>query len=107
QRRYWPIFAAAQEAGLPVAIHAFGYGGYPITAGGWPSYYIEEMVGHAQACQAVLSSLVLEGVLERFPRLKIVLVEAGFAWLALPLPIDDDRRRQLFFGNAAALYGIG
>jgi predicted TIM-barrel fold metal-dependent hydrolase len=80
-RRYWPIYAAAERAGLPVGIHAFGYGGDPITSGGWASYYIEEMVGHAQASQSVLISLVLEGVLEKFPRLKVVLVESGFAWV--------------------------
>jgi len=81
QRRYWPIYEAAVRAGLPVAIHAFGYGGYPVTSGGWPSYYIEEMVGHAQSAQGVLTSLVMEGVFERFPALRIILVEAGFAWL--------------------------
>jgi uncharacterized protein len=80
-RRYWPIYAAAERANLPVAIHAFGYGGDPISGGGWPSFYIEEMVGHAQASQSVLTSLVIEGVFERFPRLKVILVEAGFAWL--------------------------
>ncbi|MCC7348001.1 MAG: amidohydrolase [Variibacter sp.] len=80
-RRYWPIYAAAERAGLPVGIHAFGYGGDAITSGGWASYYIEEMVGHAQASQSGLISLVLEGVFEKFPRLKVVLVEAGFAWL--------------------------
>jgi predicted TIM-barrel fold metal-dependent hydrolase len=80
QRRYWPIYEAAAEAGLPVGIHAFGYGGNPITGGGWPSYYVEEMTGHAQTCQAVLSSLVLEGVFARFPTLRVVLIEAGFAW---------------------------
>lgn len=81
QRRYWPIFEAACEANLPVAIHAFGYGGNPITSGGWPSYYIEEMSGHSQCCQALLASLVFEGVFEHFPTLKVILVEAGFAWL--------------------------
>jgi predicted TIM-barrel fold metal-dependent hydrolase len=45
QRRYWPIYEAAEEAGLPVGVHAFGFGGNPITASGWPSFYIEEMVG--------------------------------------------------------------
>ena len=80
-KRYWPIYAAAAEAGIPLAIHAFGYGGNPITAGGWPSYYIEEMVGHSQASQAGLSSMVIEGVFARHPKLKVVLVEGGFAWL--------------------------
>jgi predicted TIM-barrel fold metal-dependent hydrolase len=80
QRRYWPIYQAAAEANLPIGIHAFGYGGTALTAGGWPSFYIEEMVGHAQCQQAVLTSLIFEGVFERFPTLRVVLVEAGFAW---------------------------
>jgi predicted TIM-barrel fold metal-dependent hydrolase len=64
-----------------VAMHAFGNGGHAITSGGWPSFYIEEMVGHAQNCQSQLTSLVLEGVFEKFPKLKIVVIEGGFAWL--------------------------
>jgi predicted TIM-barrel fold metal-dependent hydrolase len=80
QRRYWPIYEAAEEAGLPIGVHAFGFGGNPITASGWPSYYIEEMVGHSQCQQTALASLVLEGVFERYPRLKMVMVEAGFGW---------------------------
>jgi predicted TIM-barrel fold metal-dependent hydrolase len=81
QKRYWPIFRTASEAGLPVGIHAFGFGGYPVSGSGWPSFYLEDMVGHAQSCQTMLTSLVFEGVFERFPTLKIVLIEAGFAWL--------------------------
>jgi predicted TIM-barrel fold metal-dependent hydrolase len=80
QRRYWPIYEAAQEAGLPIGVHAFGFGGNPITASGWPSYYIEEMVGHSQCQQTALASIVLEGVLERFPKLKMIMIEAGFGW---------------------------
>jgi hypothetical protein len=81
QRKYWPIFEAACRVNLPVAVHAFGYGGAPVTGGGWPSFYIEEMVGHAENTQSFLTSMVFEGVFERFPKLKLILVEAGFAWL--------------------------
>ena len=80
QRRYAPIFAAAERTGRPVAIHAFGYGGFPITGSGWPSFYVEEVSGHAQNCQSQLVSLVLEGVFEKYPQLKLVMVESGFAW---------------------------
>jgi len=94
QRRYWPIYEAAVRANLPVGVHAFGYGGYPVTGSGWPSFYIEEMVGHAQCSQSQLTSLVIEGVFERFPTLKVVLIEAGFAWLpALAWRLDKIWRR--------------
>ena len=81
KRRYRPIFQAAVRAGLPVALHAFGYSGQPITGAGWPSFYIEEMTGHAQCAQSQLASMVLEGLFEDFPALKLIIVESGFAWL--------------------------
>ena len=38
------------------------------------------MVGHSQCQQTALASLVLEGVFERYPKLKMVMIEAGFGW---------------------------
>lgn len=82
QRRYWKIYEAAAAANLAVGIHAFGQGGWPNGAGGWASYYTEEMVGHAQAQQAVLISMILEGVFEQIPKLRVVLIEGGVCWAA-------------------------
>jgi predicted TIM-barrel fold metal-dependent hydrolase len=79
--RYWPIYEAAAEAGLPVAFHAFGYSGWAMTNTGWPSFYIEEVSEHATSCQNQVTSLVVEGVFERLPDLKVILIECGFAWL--------------------------
>ena len=79
--RYWPIYEAAVEHGLPVGIHVFGYSGHAISNSGWPSFYIEEMTEHETACSALLTSMIMEGVFERWPDLKIVMIEAGFAWL--------------------------
>jgi predicted TIM-barrel fold metal-dependent hydrolase len=36
RRRYWPIYEAACEAGLPVGVHVFGYSGRAVSNTGWP-----------------------------------------------------------------------
>jgi predicted TIM-barrel fold metal-dependent hydrolase len=80
-RRYWPIYAAAERSNRPVGLHVQGFsGGYPSTASGWPTYYMEEHYATATGMQSTLASMVLEGVFARFPRLKLVLIEGGFAW---------------------------
>ena len=89
-RRYWPIYEAAARNGLPIGIHAFGNGGQPTTGVGWPSYYIEDMIGHSQSCQSLVGSMVIEGVFEQIPNLRVVLIEAGFGWLP-PLAWRLDR----------------
>jgi predicted TIM-barrel fold metal-dependent hydrolase len=94
RRKYWRMFAAAEAAGLPIGVHFGGAGGGPTTAVGFPSFYIEEHAGMSTAFQDQLTSLIFEGVFERFPRLKLVVVEAGFAWL-LPLMWRLDRSWKL------------
>jgi uncharacterized protein len=81
RRKYWPIYEAASKHGLQVMSHAFGSYGNPLTGAGWPSYYLEEHVGPAQAMQANIVSMVAEGVFEHFPTLKLVSVENGFGWI--------------------------
>lgn len=89
-RKYWNIYEAATRHRLPVGIHFGGAGGGPITGAGWPSHYIEDHGGMPQSFQPQIVSLVLNGVFERIPDLKIVLIEGGFAWLA-PLMWRLDR----------------
>lgn len=80
-RRYHPIFDAAVRHDLVVGIHFGGAPGNPPTPSGWPSYYLEEYVGMAQVFQSQLTSLVVEGVFDRFPTLRVALIEGGFTWL--------------------------
>lgn len=94
RRRYWPIYETAQRHGLPVGIHFAGLGGNPVTSSGWPSYYIEDHTVMSMAFQSQVISLIFEGVFERFPDLRVVLMEGGFAWLpSLMWRMDKHWRR--------------
>jgi uncharacterized protein len=81
QRFYHPIFEAAVRHDLVVGLHFGGAPGNPPTAVGWPSYYLEEYAGMADIFQSQVMSLIVEGVFDRFPTLRVSLLESGFAWL--------------------------
>ncbi len=84
QRQFHPIYEAAAELGLPVALHpgteGRGITGPP-TGVGWPRNYLEWHTNLSQTYMAHLTSLVCEGVFEKFPTLHFVCLEGGLAWL--------------------------
>ena len=80
RRKYWPIYEACAESGIHIASHAFGNYGSPITGAGHASYYIEDHTSPSQAVQANVTSLVMEGVFDRFG-VKFVSVENAFGWV--------------------------
>jgi predicted TIM-barrel fold metal-dependent hydrolase len=84
QRFYHPIWEACERNGLAVGLHFGGVGlafANPPTSAGWPSYYLEWHTNVSQVFQAQLVSFICEGAFERFPNLRIVMIEGGIAWL--------------------------
>jgi predicted TIM-barrel fold metal-dependent hydrolase len=90
----FPVWAQAQEAGIPVVLHVGG-GGRLLS----PDYFLNglppvpDFHGGAENFRSVdymaipyppmqtLATLIIDGVLERFPRLKIGVIEQGASWL--------------------------
>ncbi|MXY92867.1 MAG: amidohydrolase [Caldilineaceae bacterium SB0664_bin_27] len=90
-RFYDPLYAAAIERDLIIAIHYGGSPGHPPSPVGWPSTYLEEYANMAPVFQSQVISLVAEGVFDRFPDLRIALIEGGFAWMpALMWRLDKE-----------------
>lgn len=83
QRQYYPIYEACAKHNLPFAIHpgTEGMGINDQPSPGYPTHYIEWHASLPLAIQAHLVSLLTEGVFEKFPDFRVVLVEGGVAWL--------------------------
>jgi predicted TIM-barrel fold metal-dependent hydrolase len=82
QKPYWPIYRAAVEHGLPIAVHPtadVGNSG-PQTSAGWYASFLEHHTDCSQGFMANAISLIAEGVFEEFPTLKFALIEGGFGW---------------------------
>jgi uncharacterized protein len=82
---YRPIFEAAAEAGLPVAIHAggdqlAGSTAHP-AAGGLPSFYTDASALAAQSLQTHVASIVVQGVFERLRDLRVLAIGGGVGWI--------------------------
>ena len=90
-RIYHPIFEAAVRHDLVVGLHFGGAAGNAPTSAGWPSTYVEEYVGMASAFQSQVLNLIVEGLFDKFPTLRIAMIEGGFTWLpALMWRIDKE-----------------
>jgi predicted TIM-barrel fold metal-dependent hydrolase len=78
--KYWPIYAAATEAGRPVVIHTGGY--YDHRGAGYPSYYLDYHVANGTGAAAQLTGMALGGMFEAVPGVRVALTENGVAWAA-------------------------
>ncbi len=84
-RFYHPIYEACERNNLPFAIHVSMEGigiNNPPTGAGYVNHYIEYRMARQQIMMAHLASFIFEGVFDKFPNFKIVIVEAGMLWMA-------------------------
>jgi predicted TIM-barrel fold metal-dependent hydrolase len=84
ERYYWPIYEACQRKALPIHVHpstTATVANAASTPAGMAQTYLESHVCMPQFYMAQVASLVLSGTFEKFPGLKFLLIEGGFAWL--------------------------
>ncbi len=124
-----PMWSAAEDVDLVISFHVFEGGGatvgyevkgvrHPASIGSWTVVAPMQM-------DEILVSVILSGVCERHPRLRLVLGESGIGWLpyvlerlddtyeerladdlALPLPPSAYFKRQIYATFQKDLHGV-
>ena len=79
--RYHPLYEAAVRHGLGIGLHAWGRAGQAPGVSGFTGTYMEDYLANSQIVQTQVVSLVSEGIFDRFPELRVALIECGFTWL--------------------------
>jgi len=110
-RTYDPIFAAAQEAGLPVMLHSVTAVSpvFPFNIEQFDTALARHTVSHCFAMMANMVDMVTTGVPARFPDLKIVFTEAGVSWVPfmmwrLDKEYNESRREVPFLEDKPSAY---
>lgn len=81
---YHPMLEAAAELDLAVVVHAGGEDQNslsPVSGAGIPSTYTEYRLLMAQPMMTHVVSLIGQGVFEKYPQLRVLLVGGGVGWV--------------------------
>ena len=89
-----PVWATAQDAGIPVVFHVGGDGDHfnhdyflnglpnpPDFHGGEENFRSVDYMGIPHPVMLTLATMIFDGVLDRFPRLRFGVIEMGAIWM--------------------------
>src|SRR5205823_5792249 len=69
---YNPIYEAAQDVGLPIVFHGAGVGLNNFVMRGFQRFIEVQAVGYPFYSEVTATSVVIQGLAERFPGLKML-----------------------------------
>jgi predicted TIM-barrel fold metal-dependent hydrolase len=81
QRVNHRLFEAIEARGLVAGLHLGGTAEAAPSPTGYASYFVEEYAAEWQSFAVQITSLVSEGVFQKFPDLRVSVLEGGFLWL--------------------------
>ena len=101
--RFIPIYEEAQRLDVMLAIHASGshLGGAGVEL--FPRFIQAHTVSHPFGQMRQLTSIIFEGIPERFPRLRLAFLEAGCGWVPYWMERMDDEYAKRGAAEAPAL----
>ena len=98
-----PIWAAMADADLPILHHSFFYEPpyFPGYRDVWDNIVVARSAAHPWGAQLIVAYLLLSGVFDRYPNLRIGFSETGVGWLPQWLLRLDMQSRHLIGAGPA------
>ena len=73
QKEFWPVYARAQERGLPILLHPVN----PVGAERMREYHLRNFIGNPTESALAAASFIFSGAFDDFPNLVVVLPHSG------------------------------
>ncbi|MEH6942077.1 hypothetical protein [Bacillus sp. JJ722] len=72
------MYEAAERNNLPIAFHISSA---TRSVLGQNPYFIDWYTTRVRNYQSIMSNMVVHGLFEKFPKLKVLMIEGGFSWV--------------------------
>jgi predicted TIM-barrel fold metal-dependent hydrolase len=101
-----PIWAAADEAGLCIVHHSFATG-YPGYRDLWDNPFIGRTASHPWAAMRMVSAFLGAGIMDRYPNIRLSILESGFGWLPFWAKRMEDQVTYMGYVNENLQHTMG
>ena len=93
-REFWPIYAEAERLDCVIAFHGGAYRDLGFNT--FTNFSATRALGHPWALAITATGLIVDGVLDAYPKLRIGLMEGGASWISL---VVDRLERETVYGG--------
>lgn len=73
EQEFWPFYECVQALGIPIFVHPH----QADKANRMQKYFLTNLIGNPLETSLAIASIIFEGVLEKFPRLKLIFAHGG------------------------------
>ncbi len=98
-----PIWRAADEHDLPIVHHSFTWTPpyFPGVFDVWDNIFLGRLASHPWGAMRFIAAVIGGGIMDRYPRLRVGILECGFGWLPFWGRRMDEQ--YAYVGSTAAL----
>ena len=93
-KEFWPIYEEAEKLGCAMAVHGGSYSDLGFNT--YTVFPATRALGMPVPLAIAMTGMIVDGVLDRFPKLKVGFLEGGTAWIPM---VMDRLERETEYGG--------